>query len=44
MFKAYTTEFYPAAINIRNVFKILTLKMKSATYCLGEMMLIENEG
>ena len=35
MFNGYTTGFCPAGINIRNVFKILTVKMKSAMYFLG---------
>ena len=32
MFNGYMTEFCPAAINIRNVLKILTVKMKSAIF------------
>ena len=35
MFNSYTTGFCPAGINIRNVFKILTVKMKSAMYFLS---------
>ena len=35
MFNGYTTGFCPAGINIRNVFKILTVKLKSAMYFLG---------
>ena len=35
MFNGYTTGFWPAGINIRNLFKILTVKMKSAIYFLG---------
>ena len=35
MFNSYTTGFCPAGINIRNVLKILTVKMKSAMYFLG---------
>ena len=35
MFNGYKTGFCPAGINIRNVFKILTVKIKSAIYFLG---------